>query len=647
MTSGLRVNVVGAWCLALLLMGAILAPETPLADAAMRGDVEMVRSLLEGGADLDAPQGDGMTALHWAAERGDREIAKLLISAGADMEAGTRLGGYTPLHLASKGGHSAVAAALLEAGGEANALTGSSAATPLHLAAAAADGEAVVSLLLSHGADVNAREASAGQTPLMFAAGYNRAASIRTLLKGGADPAPTTEVINVLERVAVDRLAARRLKETISDFRGDELEEAEWEPTPGQVQAAIRAQWEVLNDSEAVKPAAEGDSRQYGVDTELVVPSRPEEERSGGIRETLVRYTGGLTALLHAAREGHIEAALSLLDAGADVNQVSASDATSPLLMATLNGHFDLALLLIERGADPTLAASTDGATPLFAVLQTQWAPKSRYPQPRAHDLQKAEYREVMEALLEAGADTDVQLKTHLWYWEYGRTRIGLDIKGATPFWRATIAQDVEAMRLLVAYGADPNIPTSLPPVNMREGRQQDGRLQDDSGLPSVTENQPGYYPIHVAAGGGYVGLGAHSIRHVPDGFMSTVKYLVEEHGADVNIADFWGYTPVHYAAIRGDNELILYLVSQGADVTTKTRLGQTTADMARGGRGGYFQRVEFPETLELLQSLGSELACLHTHFGGTGDVCEGAGAADSFTPAVTDDATDDTTLPR
>ena len=297
--------------------------------------------------------------------------------------------------------------------------------------------------------------------------------------------------------------------------------------------------------------------------------------------------------------------------------------------------------------ADPTLAASTDGATPLSAVLQTQWAPKSRYPQPRAHDLQKAEYREVMGALLEAGADTDVQLKTHLWYWEYGRNRIGLDIKGATPFWRATIAQDVEAMRLLVAYGADPNIPTSLPPVNMREGRQQDGRLQDDSGLPSVTENQPGYYPIHVAAGGGYVGLGAHSIQHVPDGFMSTVKYLVEEHGADVNIADFWGYTPVHYAAIRGDNELILYLVSQGADVTTKTRLGQTTADMARGGRGGYFQRVEFSETVELLQSLGSELACLHTHFVGTGDVCEGAGAVDSWTPAVTDDATDETTRPR
>ena len=625
MTSGLRVSLVGAWCVAVLLSGAVFAPEAPVADAAMRGDAAMVKALLDGGADVNRAQGDGMTGLHWAAERGDEAIAKLLISAGADLESRTRIGSYTPLHLASKGGHTAVARVLLEGGANASVPTENNGATPLHLAASASGGETVVSLLLSHGADVNAREASAGQTPLTFATANNRTASTRALLKGGADPALTTNVVDVLQRVAVDREAVRRLDEAIADLRGDEFEEDGWEPTPGQVQAAIRAQREVLYES--VQAAQEG--RPPGMYADGV--------RDEGIRETLVRYTGGFTALLHAAREGHVEAALALLDAGADVNQVSAGDETSPLLMATLNGHFDLALLLLERGADPTLAASTDGATPLFAVLQTHWAPKSRYPQPRAHDRQEAEYIDVMAALLEAGAETNIQIKTHLWYWEYGRTRIGIDIKGATPFWRATIAQDIEAMRLLVAYGADPNTPTSLPPVRMRERRQQDGRIEDDSGLPPVAENQPGYYPIHVAAGGGYVGLGAFSIRHVPDGFMTTVKYLVEEHGADVNLADFWGYTPVHYAAIRGDNELIRYLVSKGADVTTKTRLGQTTADMARGGRGGYFQRVEFPETLELLQSLGSALACLHTHFGGTGDVCPGAGAEDSWAPEVTE----------
>ena len=82
-------------------------------------------------------------------------------------------------------------------------------------------------------------------------------------------------------------------------------------------------------------------------------------------------------------REGNIEAAIALLDAGADINQVSAGDHTSPLLMATINGHFDLAKLLLERGANPKLASDA-GATPLYAMINMQWAPKALYPQPTA-----------------------------------------------------------------------------------------------------------------------------------------------------------------------------------------------------------------------------------------------------------------------
>ena len=626
--SAVRLTVVLSLFLALL--GAV-TPAPPVADAAMRGDWERVKSLIDEGADVNAAQGDGMTALHWAAERGDMEIAKLLISAGANAKAGTRIGGYTPLHLAAKRANREVAVLLLKAGGDADVPTLNTGATPLHLAASAARGEEVVSLLMDHGAHVDARERSSGQTPLMFAASYNRALSIEHLLNGGADPALTTRVVDVIDRVAADDAATRYMTETLMKLRGAQPADSEWEPTPTQVQVAIRDQRDLLRSDAPRERLRPGMGGEY-VDAELI-----EDDRHAGIRETLVGYTGGMTALLHAAREGQAEAVVALLDWGADVDQVSSGDGTSPLLMAAMNGHFDVALLLLDHGADPSLVANTDGATPLFAVLQTYWAPKSRYPQPRAQDNQKAEYREVMEALLQAGADPNAQLKTHLWYWEYGRTRIGLDIAGATPFWRATIAQDLGAMKLLVDYGADPNIPTRLPPVSMREKRQQDGRLEDDSGLPRVAENEPGYFSIHAAAGGGYVGLGAHSIRHVPDGFMSTVKYLVEEHGADVNLPDLWGYTPLHYAAIRGDNDLIRYLVSKGADVTAKTRLGQTTADVARGGRGGYFQRVEFPETVELLVSLGSEVRCLHTHFRGTGDVCPGAGKGDSYKPSVTE----------
>jgi ankyrin repeat protein len=577
--------------------------------------------LLDGGADVNAARGDGLTALHAAAERGHLDVAKLLISAGAELDAGTRIGRYTPLHLAGRGGHGRVVGALVEAGADVNATTSNTGVTPVHLAAAAVGGETSVATLLDHGADVNAREASSGQTPLMFAAAYDRSAAVRMLLSRGADAAITTEVVDVLRSVAIDREANRRFREMVRSLRDGAPNAANWEPSPAQVQAAIRAQREFLLSDDPVGPVDASELVNYRPD----YPGGPEVARPP-YRETLVGKTGGMTALLHAAREGHVESVRRLLDGGAGADQVSGGDRTSPLLMAALNGQFDVALLLIERGANPNLAASTDGVAPLFAVLQTQWAPKSNYPQPRAHDNQEAEHMEVLRALLEAGADTNVRLDTHLWYWEYGLTKLGIDLQGATPFWRATFAQDLDAMKLLAAYGADPNIPTSWPAVGMRERRQQDGRQQEDSGLPSIPEGVPSAYPVHSAAGGGWLGLGAFSVRSVPDQFMSVLKYLIDEHGADVDLRDSWGYTPLHYAASRGDDEMIRYLVAQGADVGVITRLGQSTADMARGGRAGFFTRVEYPETVALLQSLGSTLECLHTHFLDTGDFCPGAG---------------------
>jgi ankyrin repeat protein len=334
-----------------------------------------------------------------------------------------------------------------------------------------------------------------------------------------------------------------------------------------------------------------------------------------------------MTALLHAAREGHIGAAIALLDRGADIDQVS-GDGSSPLVIALLNGRFDLSMRLIERGADTNIATSTDGVSPLLAVLQTQWALKfTDHPQPRAQDNEQTRYMEVLNALLEAGADPNVALRSHLWHSEFLRGKLGLDLTGATPFWRAALAQDLDAMKALAAFGADPNTPTTLPEPGLREGRQNDGRLQEDSGLPMLPEGTPNMHVIHAAAGGGYMGLGPFMMNNVPNNFLNVVKYLVEEHGADVNLTDGWGYTPLHYASVRGGNDLIEYLVSQGADVTALSRLGQSTADMARGGRAGYFSRPPYPETVELLQSLGSELKCLNSHFRGTGDWCPGAGA--------------------
>ena len=108
-----------------LLLSAAVPPEAPVADAAMDGDVERVVELLRGGADVNAAQGDGMTALHWAAYNGSEELVSTLLYAGANSEAVTRIGSYTPLHLAARSGFTGVVAALLDGGADPEAQTSS------------------------------------------------------------------------------------------------------------------------------------------------------------------------------------------------------------------------------------------------------------------------------------------------------------------------------------------------------------------------------------------------------------------------------------------------------------------------------------------------------------------------------------------
>jgi ankyrin repeat protein len=410
----------------------------------------------------------------------------------------------------------------------------------------------------------------------MFAAGNGRAEAVKRLVAGGADVAITAKVIDISARNREDSAESRARNARIAAIQKQRAAE--------RVAAGLSP---ISGAARAARPTADNDAGN-------------EPEPLG--YADLVGAQGGLTALLLASRDGHAETAFALIDSGADIDQLSAADRTSPLLMATINGHFDLAKQLLDRGADVRLV-SDGGATPLYGVLNMQWAPKARHPQPADYMQQQIGYLELAEALLKAGVDVNARLTKSLWYTTYNRDLLGVDRTGATAFWLAAYTLDLPAMKLLLQYGADPNIRTAKVPERYEEGGP-DPDAPDKSGMPPVPWGGPAVAPIHAASGVGYgLGFAGNTHRHAPDAWVPAVKFLVEELGADVNARDHNGYTPLHHAASRGDVALIRYLVSKGADVTAVARTGQTTVDMANGP----VQRVQpFPETVALLESLGA-----------------------------------------
>ena len=548
-------------------LGAILAAavamygaDTRLPEAAMKGDQAVVQSLLKQKVDVNVAQGDGNTALHWAVYRDDIEMTRLLIQAGANPNAKTRLGDVTPLHLAATNGNAAVIDLLLKAGADANAPNGNG-TTPLMFASAAGRADAI-KLLLDKGVNVNARDANRGQTAAMFAAAMNRGAAIALLASRGADLNAVSEVADV--RAAGGR--PDRASGNAGDAKHNGNPFAKDKEDPGADKPATPAV-----NTPADKPATPPPTRQAN--------AAADEEGRGAAK------VGGHAAIHFAAREGHMEAMKALVEAGADVNQVSGTTAITPLLQAITTGNYDIAKYLLEHGANPNLATKRDNLTPLYATIDARFAPRVDYPSPSV-DQENTTYLELMTELLTLGADPDVRLTGKPWF-RFGRTG-GPDPTGSTAFWRAAQANDLAAMKLLLARGANPNIATTH-----------------------------GSTPLQAAAG---MMVDFQGTNVVPEAGLEVAKYLVNELGADVNGKDDKGYTVLHAAAFVGHNDVILYLVSKGADVKARASQisngasgreakpgeGDTVADMANG----WTEKVlQFPETVALLRKLGSDFS--------------------------------------
>jgi ankyrin repeat protein len=500
----------------LLLVATTAGAETssPLVDAARTGDWSAVRSLVAAGKTaVNSADADGTRPLHWAIRANETEIAELLIRSGADAKAADRLG-VTPLLLAAMNGNGPIMRKLLVAGANANQVekTGE---TILMVATRTGDADAVRALL-EHGANANTAEPQLQLTPLMVAAEAGYPEIVADLIKHGAD---------IQVRTRTGATPARRLP-----------------------------------------CVAESGCGSHGVG--IVRGGWPEK----GIRAAI---PGSLSPLMYAAREGHIDTARLLLNAGASVNEVDRNEIT-PLFMAISNNHIDMARFLIERGAN-IHAKDWYGRTPLFAAVEMRNADMDY----RSFELlQTPEDRKVIldfiRTLLEKGADPNIRVNEvpplRSWMYLLGGSLAWVDFTGQTPFLLASLSGDVTAMRLLLQHGADPKIATFS-----------------------------GTTPLMAAAGVNWVYNQTYTEGE--PALLEAVKLCVEL-GMDVNATNSMGLTPAMGAANRGSNTIIDYLVSKGARLDLKDATGRTAYNWAEGVFLATHSPVPKPASMALIQKL-------------------------------------------
>jgi ankyrin repeat protein len=427
--------------------------------------------------------------------------------------------GSTALHFAINAGEAVVVQNLLNAGIDITRrnLAGVS---PLQLAITSGD-TAATRLLLVRGADAKARD-EANESLLMLAARYGDGEMAGALIAAGADP-------DYVE----------------PQYMQDALMIAVRSGRPAVVEAIIKAgagldhQTQPGPEPVTREPGAGGGSTGEGM-IRSGVP--PEGQRLAG--------SGKMTALLYAARDGQTEAARLLIKARANP-ELAEYNGITPLLMAITNDHFDIARLLIEAGANVN-AADWYGRQPLWAAVESRNRDVSTTTA-TTNGVDRDAALQVITMLLDKGANVNAQVRHfpprmggHTFNLSYVPT------VGETPFYRASLNNDLPLMRLLLARGADPKLGTFH-----------------------------GTSPLMAAAGVGWV----RGQTFVPGGYVAqleAVKMLVES-GGDVNQVNDMGLAAVHGAAFRWSDDVIAYLVEHGARLDIKDKVGRDALTWAAG----------------------------------------------------------------
>jgi ankyrin repeat protein len=473
-------RLVGILILSLVtLLPVLAATDSALVTAAKDGDLRAVRALIAKRANVNEQGRDGGSALLWAVYHSDLEMTKALLAAGARPDTPNQYG-VTPLLQASRTGDA-----------------------PL------------IDLLLKSGARPSLAHPD-GETPLMAASRTGRLDAVRLLIEANADVNATT------------------------------------------YQQETALMW----------AAAEG----HGAVVEALVDAKADTNRKTRLTTLETRKhadhpTGGFTALMYAVRNGHEAAARALVKGGADLN-VTNGDGVTALIVAIVNDRFDLAGALVDLGADANDGSLYFAVDMHDATTDMRARDGSRL---RADHPNKMTALDLIAKLLERGADPNKAFTGQL----HSSTLCCSDEINASPFYRAAIAADVEALKLMLKHGA--NVEWSPQPVK-KPGNDEDGgggRGNANVGRTPVVVAINGGRGAAFAAGPGFERLGPPPFRETSNREPAEAIKVLLAAGANPNVKMPDGSTPLHQAVTARQVPIIRDLVAAGArlDAVNKDNL--------------------------------------------------------------------------